>query len=320
MYTLAVRPDNSFEIFIDLVSVGKGNLLEDMEPPVNPPKTIPDPEDKKPEDWVDQEKIDDPNAEKPEDWDEDAPKEISDESATKPSGWEDDEPALIPDPDALMPNDWSEEEDGEWEAPKIANPKCSTGCGEWKRPMVPNPEYKGKWVTPLIDNPEYKGVWKAKDVDNPEFFVEEHPYRFLPIGAVGIEIWTMSSGILYDNLLVTHDEAVALDFAQKTFELKAELEKAYEAKKAKGAGVFAEFTSAISESFEKNPIFSICLSVLLVGTLAAVLYLLCFSSSEPRRAKKANADDAQLQKDEPKPSSSTSDQLRQRKSTKIDDE
>ena len=60
--------------------------------------------------------------------------------------------------EAEQPEDWDMEEDGEWEAPKIANPKCTAapGCGEWKRPMKPNPAYKGKWSAPLIDNPDYK--------------------------------------------------------------------------------------------------------------------------------------------------------------------
>lgn len=60
--------------------------------------------------------------------------------------------------EAAQPEDWDEEEDGEWEAPRIANPKCKAapGCGEWKRPMKSNPDYKGKWTAPLIDNPEYK--------------------------------------------------------------------------------------------------------------------------------------------------------------------
>ena len=31
-----------------------GSLFEDFEPAFNPPETIPDPEDKKPADWVDE--------------------------------------------------------------------------------------------------------------------------------------------------------------------------------------------------------------------------------------------------------------------------
>ena len=60
--------------------------------------------------------------------------------------------------DASQPEDWDEEEDGEWEPPKITNPKCTEGpgCGEWKRPKIPNPAFKGKWSAPFIDNPAYK--------------------------------------------------------------------------------------------------------------------------------------------------------------------
>ena len=59
--------------------------------------------------------------------------------------------------EAEKPDDWDDEEDGEWEAPTIPNPACTSGpgCGEWKRPTKPNPAYKGKWSAPLIDNPAY---------------------------------------------------------------------------------------------------------------------------------------------------------------------
>lgn len=45
---------------------------------------IDDPEDEKPDDWVDEEEIDDPEATKPEDWDDDAPATIPDMDAAKP--------------------------------------------------------------------------------------------------------------------------------------------------------------------------------------------------------------------------------------------
>lgn len=38
LYTLIIRPDNSFEIKIDGVSEKTGSLLEDLTPPINPPK------------------------------------------------------------------------------------------------------------------------------------------------------------------------------------------------------------------------------------------------------------------------------------------
>jgi len=60
--------------------------------------------------------------------------------------------------EAEQPEDWDEEEDGEWEPPRIPNPKCEDGpgCGEWERPTIPNSDYKGTWYPSMIDNPEYK--------------------------------------------------------------------------------------------------------------------------------------------------------------------
>ena len=68
-------------MFVDQASVSSGSLLEDFTPPVNPPKEIDDPDDKKPEDWDEREKIPDPDAEKPDDWDEDAPAKVPDPDA-----------------------------------------------------------------------------------------------------------------------------------------------------------------------------------------------------------------------------------------------
>ena len=128
-------PDNTYEVLFNGESKSSGSLLEDFNPPVMPPAEIDDPEDKKPEDWVDAKKIPDPEATKPADWDEDAPYEIPDEDAVKPEGWLDDEPQFIPDPDAEKPEEWDDEEDGDWIAPTVRNPKCdeAPGCGEWKR-------------------------------------------------------------------------------------------------------------------------------------------------------------------------------------------
>jgi len=49
---------------VDDATVNSGSLLTDMEPSINPPKEIDDPEDFKPADWDDREKIPDPDATK----------------------------------------------------------------------------------------------------------------------------------------------------------------------------------------------------------------------------------------------------------------
>ena len=186
LYTLIVRPDQTFEIKIDGESSKTGSLLEDFTPAVNPEKEIDDPNDKKPDDWVEQAKIPDPDATKPADWDEDAPYEIVDEDAEKPDDWLENEPTMVDDPEAEKPEDWDDEEDGDWVAPKVPNPKCDevSGCGPWEKPMMKNPEYKGKWTPPMIDNPAYKGEWKPKKIANPDFFEDKTPANFEPMGAV----------------------------------------------------------------------------------------------------------------------------------------
>ncbi|KUI67353.1 hypothetical protein VM1G_02652 [Cytospora mali] len=230
LYTLIVHPNNTFAIELDGEQVKQGSLLEDFSPAVNPPEEIDDPEDKKPEDWVDEARIPDPDATKPEDWDEDAPFEIVDEEAEMPEDWLVDEPLNIPDPEAQKPEDWDDEEDGDWVAPTVPNPKCAeaSGCGAWSKPMIKNPEYKGKWTAPYIDNPAYKGVWAPRKIKNPDYFNDEHPANFEPMGAIGFEIWTMQNDILFDNIYIGHSIEDARKLAQETFHAKVGVEKAAE--------------------------------------------------------------------------------------------
>ncbi|XP_022211030.2 calnexin isoform X2 [Drosophila obscura] len=222
LYQLVVHPDNSFEIRVDHKIVNEGSLLTDFKPAVNPPAEIDDPNDHKPVSWDEREKIPDPTASKPSDWDEDAPPQLPDPDAVMPEDWLEDEPDMIFDPTASKPEDWDAEIDGEWEAPLVDNPVCekAVGCGKWKAPLIPNPNYKGKWRAPSIDNPNYQGKWSPRKIANPDFFEDLKPFRMTPISAVGLELWSMSSDILFDNLIITDDVAVARDFAAMSFDIK----------------------------------------------------------------------------------------------------
>ncbi|KAL4070537.1 Calreticulin family-domain-containing protein [Scleroderma citrinum] len=233
LYTLVVNPDETYEVRFNGQVQRAGILLEDFNPAVNPPKLIDDPEDTKPEDWVDKKKIPDPEAVKPEDWDENEPYEIADEDAEKPEGWLDDEPEMIPDPEAEKPEEWDDEEDGDWIAPLVRNPACDTapGCGEWKRPYKANPKYKGKWYAPMIDNPEYKGEWKPRQIPNPGYFEDLEPVKSLDkIGGVGIELWTMTEDILFNNIYVGHSIVDAERLGNETWVVKHEIEATATAK------------------------------------------------------------------------------------------
>jgi len=228
LYTAIIGTDNVVKILVDNEEKKRADLLSptDFKPPVNPPKEIDDPADSKPTDWIDDPKMDDPEASKPEDWDEDAPSQIVDPKVSKPDGWADDAPLKVPDPAAKAPDDWDEDEDGEWEAPLIDNPECKVGCGEWTPPKIPNPDFKGKWFAPKIDNPSYIGVWKPAQIPNPNFFLDEQPHAMTPIGGIGIELWTMQNGILFDNILVSTTPEVASELAAGTFVKRQEAEKA----------------------------------------------------------------------------------------------
>ncbi|XP_045115472.1 calnexin-like [Portunus trituberculatus] len=283
LFTLVVRPDNTYDISLDQEVVNTGSLLEDFSPPVNPPKEIDDPEDFMPKDWDEREKIPDPEATKPDDWDEDAPMQIPDPDAVKPKGWLDDEPEMVPDPTSEKPEDWDDEMDGEWEAALINNPKCAEapGCGEWKAPVIDNPSYKGKWRPPMIDNPNYRGKWKPRTIPNPDYFEDLEPFKMRPIAAVGLELWSMSDNILFDNLLVTDNMADANQLAAETYDLKImKLEK----------GQVGVFRRIINYS-NKNP-WLYGLYVLLVAIPVVLIFTCCCAETkESKNAKRKKTDE-----------------------------
>ncbi|KAG5643548.1 hypothetical protein DXG03_000689 [Asterophora parasitica] len=254
LYTLIVHPNNNtYNVLFNGESDKTGSLLEDFEPSVNPSKEIDDPSDKKPDDWVDEQKIADPDAKKPDDWDETAPYEIVDEDAVKPEGWLDNELQVIPDPDATKPEEWDDDEDGDWVAPVVPNPKCAEapGCGDWKRPHKANPDYKGTWYAPQIDNPAYKGEWAPRKIANPHWFEDLTPVKSLSkIGGVGIELWTMTEDILFNNIYIGHSVEDAKRLAAETFDIKKPLETAVE----KAATPDEDEDDSSTPSFKEDPI------------------------------------------------------------------
>lgn len=169
LYRLVVKPDNTYSVAIDGEVVEKGELEADWS--FLPPKTIKDPDAKKPDDWDDKPKIDDPEDKKPEDWE---------------------KPEFISDPEATKPEDWDDEMDGEWEPPQINNP-----------------EFKGEWKPKQIDNPNYKGPWVHPEIANPEYNADASLYKQGDICAVGFDLWQVKSGTIFDNVLVSDDVADA---------------------------------------------------------------------------------------------------------------
>jgi calreticulin len=162
-YTLLLNSDNTYEVHVDGNKKESGKLEEDFD--FLAPKEIKDPEVSKPADWVDQPMMDDPEDKKPEGYD--------------------DIPKMINDPEAEKPDDWDDEDDGEWEPPQIANP-----------------DYKGPWSPKRIDNPDYKGAWVHPMIPNPEYAEDPNIYSFDSFGGLGIDIWQVKSGSVFDNIIV----------------------------------------------------------------------------------------------------------------------
>lgn len=292
LYTLIIRPDNTFQIYLDHRVVNEGSLLEDFSPPVNPPAEIDDPTDVRPADWDDREKIPDADARKPDDWDEDAPQYITDPSATKPAGWLDDEPENIPDPSAEKPSDWDEEMDGDWEAPLVPNPACedAPGCGTWSPPQIPNPEYKGKWRPPLIDNPNYQGKWAPRRIPNPDFYEDRNPFKMAPVYAIGLELWSMSSQILFDNFIVTDDPNIADQWASQTFDLK----------KKKMDKEADSLVSAVVKYTNEHP-WLWAIYVVVIGLPLVLVLVFCFGGPSSQEKEEMRRRGEAKKTDEPSP-------------------
>jgi len=132
---------------------------------------------------------------------------MADPDDVKPEGY-DDIPKQIVDPEASKPDDWDTDADGEWEAPMIANP-----------------DYKGPWKAKQIDNPDYKGPWVHPEIDNPDYVSDDTLYSYESFGAIGIDIWQVKSGTIFDNIIITNSVKEAESFLADTYSKNKDAEK-----------------------------------------------------------------------------------------------
>jgi len=314
LYTLHIKKDNTFTTYIDMKLEKSGHLLESMQPPIMPPQFVDNPDDKKPENWEDIAEIPDPDDKKPDDWDENEPRMVPDASDVKPEGWLDDVPAEIPDPSVSKPEDWSDEEDGEWIAPLIPNPACSTvGCGEWKPRQIKNSKYRGKWAPKKIPNPAYRGEWKPEQIPNKSYVEDKEPLKnVLAIQALALEVQANNGGILFDNFVISTSLDDAFEVAKLTYLVKQPLEdqleqeqqktKLKESREAKLAtGSLKDYVEVkMSEFFElfgENSVYAMTaiFTTVFLG-IASFIYYLCIKSSKKANAtvkkEETNADEA----------------------------
>ena len=211
IYTMILYPNETYEVFLDMESIGNGTVSEDWE--VSIPKMIPDPNDVKPEDWDDRMYLDDEDSVKPDDWVEE--EMIEDSTATKPEDWDDEKE------------------------------------GEWRLPMIKNPAYKGEWKPKKIYNTNYKGVWTPKKIPNPAF--KDQVLKPYVIGGVGIDVWQVKDGTLYDNIMIADNLEEAFDQAKKIIDVQVAEEKVYYDEEQKEREMQeAEEQQRMKENMEQN--------------------------------------------------------------------
>ena len=68
--------------------------------------------------------------------------------------------------------------------------------------------FLGKWVHPMIENPDY--------------IPDDKLYLYKDIGAVGIDIWQVKSGTIFDNFFIGDDFEEAKKFAEDTWQASKE--------------------------------------------------------------------------------------------------
>jgi calnexin len=274
LYTLIIRPDNTFAVYIDGTISRQGSLDSySFEPGFNPPETIPDPNDTMPADWVTDSKIPDPDEKKPEDWDDTQPEFIPDpEKAEVPEGWLVNESLQITDPNATIPEDWDVDIMGEWEPPMIHNPKCtgSTGCGPYQPPLIKNDKYRGIWKAKLIDNPNYTGPWKPREIPNPDYYNETNVFgNIMPIYGLGFENWVVDKMVGFGNVWVGTNETAVHEWNKDHFipkHMMQDIGAEGDGKKRPGeviaksfslgsifVNLFNEFMKAYDNAYEENP-------------------------------------------------------------------
>jgi calreticulin len=166
-YTLIIRKNNTIDVLVDGELRDSGTLSEKFNIPKV--KVIPDPDDKKPDDWDDDPFVVDP-------------------TDLKPSDWVDTE--FIPDPEATRPPAWDE-------------------SIPWIAPMMKHPGYKGDWQPRTIPNPNYKGVWQPKMIEVEDPVEDPRFGHFADLSFLGLEFYQNTPGSILGNFLVTDDEAYA---------------------------------------------------------------------------------------------------------------
>ncbi|XP_031803829.1 calreticulin-3 isoform X1 [Sarcophilus harrisii] len=104
------------------------------------------------------------------------------------------------DASANKPSDWNSELDGEWQPSVIQQTK-----------------YKHGLKSQNMDNSDYKDVWLHQKIESSGYLQDFELSEYENIGVIGLELWQVRSGTIFDNFLITDDENYAAEFGLKTW-------------------------------------------------------------------------------------------------------
>merc|ERR1719331_2829084 len=142
------------------------------------------------------------------------------DSGSLAEGWSFLEPKEIRDPDEKKPKDWVDEAE-------IDDPEDKKPAGYDDIPAkIADPKAK----KPDDWDDESDGTWEAKLIDNPKYVADDKLYSYASFGHVGIDIWQVKSGTIFDNILITDDVEYAKQHGEKTWKAQKDGEKAMKEK------------------------------------------------------------------------------------------
>ncbi|KAM4888130.1 calreticulin-3 [Thomomys bottae] len=114
--------------------------------------------------------------------------------------------------DASAPSDWNSELDGDWQAA-----------------MLQKLPYQDSLRAEGID----RDVWLHHKMQSASSLLQHDLSEFENIGAIGLELWQVRSGTIFDNFLITDDEEYAENFGKATWGETKDPEREMDAIQAK---------------------------------------------------------------------------------------
>lgn len=106
-------------------------------------------------------------------------------------------PEHTPDHNTKKPEDRDKEMDGEKEPRVSQDPECK---GEWKPQQMDNPDYNGVWIYPQ---------------STTKYSPTAHIIAYHSFAVLGLDLWQVTSSTIFDNFLITKDEACAEEFGMR---------------------------------------------------------------------------------------------------------